>query len=126
MTTPTRADLLALIDEMAASAKKIVAERNAAYASSGDVFGNLNLIETLTAGQLSTEFGIVLRMGDKVSRLASLTRGGIDPGSEKLEDTSLDLMGYAALLILRHRTRGTAGTGCSPEKPQDPPAPPAA
>lgn len=103
---PTRDDLLAVIRELADKAVPKVAQRNAAYAGSGDVFGNLNLVETLSNGRLSTELGITLRMGDKVSRLYSLCADPtIDPTDEPLEDTLIDLLGYSALLLLRHRTR---------------------
>ena len=108
---PTRDDLLALIRELADKAIPKVAQRNAAYAGSGDVFGNLNLVETLSNGRLSTELGITLRMGDKVSRLYSLCSDPtIDAADESLEDTLIDLLGYSALLLLRHRTRTSPPT----------------
>lgn len=108
---PTRDDLLAVIRELADKAVPKVAQRNAAYAGSGDVFGNLNLVETLSNGRLSTELGITLRMGDKVSRLYSLCADPtIDPTDEPLEDTLIDLLGYSALLLLRHRTRTSPPT----------------
>jgi hypothetical protein len=108
---PTRDDLLAVIRELADKAVPKVAQRNAAYAGSGDVFGNLNLVETLSNGRLSTELGITLRMGDKVSRLYSLCSDPtIDPTDEPLEDTLIDLLGYSALLLLRHRTRTSPPT----------------
>lgn len=105
MTTPTRETLLAVIRELAEKAVPIVAQRNSAYAGGGDVFGNLNLIETLSSGDIRTETGIVIRMGDKVSRLYSLTARNAPENDESLEDTLIDLLGYSALLLLRHRTR---------------------
>ena len=110
MTTspPTRDELLAVIRELAEKAVPIVAQRNSAYAGGGDVFGNLNLIETLSSGDIRTETGIVIRMGDKVSRLYSLTARNVPENDESLEDTLIDLLGYSALLLLRHRTRQTS------------------
>jgi len=102
---PTRDELLAVIRELAEKAAPIVAQRNSAYAGGGDVFGNLNLIETLSSGDIRTETGIVIRMGDKVSRLYSLTARNAPENDESLEDTLIDLLGYSALLLLRHRTR---------------------
>ena len=102
---PTRDKLLAVIRELAEKAVPIVAQRNSAYAGGGDVFGNLNLIETLSSGDIRTETGIVIRMGDKVSRLYSLTARNAPENDESLEDTLIDLLGYSALLLLRHRTR---------------------
>jgi hypothetical protein len=100
---PTRDELLAVIRELAEKAVPIVAQRNSAYAGGGDVFGNLNLIETLSSGDIRTETGIVIRMGDKVSRLYSLTTRNAPENDESLEDTLIDLLGYSALLLLRHR-----------------------
>jgi hypothetical protein len=54
---PTRDELLAVIRELAEKAVPIVAQRNSAYAGGGDVFGNLNLIETLSSGDIRTETG---------------------------------------------------------------------
>lgn len=105
MTTPTREALLDTIRQLADRAIPVVAQRNAAYAGGGDVFGNLNLIETLSSGDIRTETGIVIRMGDKVSRLYSLTARNAPENDESLEDTLVDLLGYSALLLLRHRTR---------------------
>lgn len=89
-------------------AEVIVRSRNAAYSGAGDVFGNLNMIETLSHGKVTTEVGIVIRMADKVARLYNLLEGA--PGSdERLEDTLLDLIGYAALLRLRTASRSAPG-----------------
>lgn len=103
--SPSRSDLLALIDRLCASTKRTVEKRNAAYAGSGDVFGNLNMIETLSHGAVSTETGIIIRMADKVSRLYSLCAEGAPESDEKLLDTCEDLIGYVALLVLRHESR---------------------
>lgn len=115
MTTPTREALLDTIRQLADRAIPVVAQRNAAYAGGGDVFGNLNLIETLSSGDIRTETGIVIRMGDKVSRLYSLTARNAPENDESLEDTLVDLLGYSALLLLRHRTRlrQVPGAQCS-------------
>ena len=127
MTNPTREALLDTIRHLADRAIPIVAQRNAAYAGGGDVFGNLNLIETLSSGDIRTETGIVIRMGDKVSRLYSLTARNAPENDESLEDTLVDLLGYSALLLLRHRTRRVPGSKYvrldDPETPPSPPAP---
>jgi hypothetical protein len=102
---PTRTDLLKTLDEIHEKARVTVEKRNAAYAGAGDVFGNLNLIETLSNGKVSTEAGIVIRMADKISRLWSLVQEGAPESDEKLEDTLQDLLGYSGLLLLRRRTR---------------------
>lgn len=111
---PSRQDLLDTIRSLADKAIPIVTQRNAAYAGGGDVFGNLNLIETLSSGDIRTETGIVIRMGDKVSRLYSLTARSASENDESLEDTLIDLLGYSALLLLRHRTRTQTSIPASP------------
>lgn len=120
MTTPTREALLDTIRQLADRAIPVVAQRNAAYAGGGDVFGNLNLIETLSSGDIRTETGIVIRMGDKVSRLYSLTARNAPENDESLEDTLVDLLGYSALLLLRHRTRKSSPPIIPKEPPKGP------
>lgn len=107
MAEPTRADLLATVDHLCQLTKDTLAQRNRAYAGdTGSVFGNLNLVETLSNGRLTTELGIVMRMGDKVSRLFQLLSDPAIPHSdEPIEDTIRDLIGYSSLLQLRHSTR---------------------
>ena len=70
--------------------------KNAAY-------GDSAARAPLFAPNVSPEEGVWVRLGDKVARLASLLRGGPDNG-EPIDDTLLDLAGYAAILwTLRNR-----------------------
>jgi len=98
---PTRADLLQGLLLLTNDTLRVLQERNAAYAGEGDVFGNPNLVETLSGGKTSTETGIVLRLGDKISRLYQLVANRAPEADEKLEDTLRDVLGYTALLYLR-------------------------
>lgn len=66
------------------------------------------MIEALSGGDIATEAGIVIRMGDKVSRAFALTHHGVSEGDEKLEDTLHDLLGYSALLLCRYLSRDPA------------------
>lgn len=64
--------------------------KNAAY---GDSAGKAPIF----APNVSPEESVWVRLGDKVSRLESLLRGADDNG-ESVNDTLLDLAGYAAIL----------------------------
>ena len=60
-------------------------------------FANLELTEKL--GNCSTEQGIIVRMSDKLSRLASFAaQGQLSVKDESVEDTLLDLANYCVLL----------------------------
>lgn len=65
-------------------------KKNAAY---GDSAGQAPRF----APNVSPEESVWVRLGDKVSRLETLLRGGPDNG-EPIDDTLLDLAGYAAIL----------------------------
>ena len=69
------------------------------------MFGNLNLVEALSNGLITTEMGIIIRMADKIARSWTLATTAGREGDERLEDTLLDLIGYMALLIVRIRSR---------------------
>jgi len=69
----------------------IAKQRNDRYATPSDPFRNFR-----TCG----EYGIAVRMTDKVSRLLTLTTpGATDDLEESIDDTCLDLANYAMLLI---------------------------
>lgn len=70
--------------------------KNAAYSGNGDPFKNFKLAQHVG---LTAEQGILLRMGDKIARCATLINNPSTPtGDESLQDTLLDLMNYANLL----------------------------
>ena len=55
----------------------------------GDAFANYGVI------------GVLVRMGDKISRLQSITRKGISLiNNESLRDTLIDLHNYSAMAIM--------------------------
>lgn len=71
-------------------------KKNAAYGDSASR-------APLFAPNVSPEESVWVRLGDKVSRLESLLRGAADNG-ESINDTLLDLAGYAAILwTMRHQ-----------------------
>jgi hypothetical protein len=45
--------------------------------------------------------GVMIRMGDKLRRMASISNAGVTlVGDERLRDTALDLHNYAAMLVM--------------------------
>jgi hypothetical protein len=83
--------------------KRIVKAKNADY-SNGDAFKNFKMCEKL--GLCSVGQGILVRLSDKLSRVANLIDGS-QPAvlDEKIEDTLLDLSNYSIILLLylRHK-----------------------
>ncbi len=72
-------------------------KKNADY---GDSFANFGPV------------GVIVRMGDKINRLASVTRNGVNlVDTESVRDTLIDLHNYAAMAIMlldekkKHKTR---------------------
>lgn len=63
-------------------------------------------------GDAFTQYGVVgclVRIGDKLSRLQSVTRNSVSyVEDERLEDTLLDLMNYAAIAVALKRTDSSA------------------
>jgi len=51
------------------------------------------------------EMGIVVRLGDKLDRLANLVIENKNPNYESVEDTWKDVIGYGILGLLEHRRR---------------------
>lgn len=69
--------------------------KNAAY-------GDSAAKAPIFAPNISPEEAVFVRLGDKVSRLETLLRGTDDNG-ESIDDTLLDLAGYAAILWTMRR-----------------------
>lgn len=78
-------------------AEALLKAKNADYADQDDPFFNLSMCEKL--GICSTEVGILVRMCDKISRMAKLLKRPNKVVDEKIEDTALDLENYAFLFM---------------------------
>lgn len=92
----------------------LIASKNDDYAGDGDPFANFRMAEKMG---LTTEQGIMLRLLDKVARLANIQKkGSASVTSESIDDTLLDLANYTAILyayrrsIQRVDTTGNLGT----------------
>lgn len=78
------------------SSVSLIEKKNSDYAGTEDPFKNFRMAELLG---LTVEEGIMLRMLDKMSRLANTHKTeGVQVSSETVDDTIRDLAGYAAIL----------------------------
>jgi len=96
----TTSDLIGYAREFFDQCIAIMETKNARYAGAYDPFRNL---------RAGGEYGIAIRMGDKVSRLTTLTHpvNTVDGADESVEDTCHDTANYAMLLsALRSNERG--------------------
>lgn len=92
----TREQLLALHDKLSRQARDIIAKKNADYGDPDDCFGNLRLCEQMKL--CSMPKGILIRMADKIRRVANLLdRPALV--AETAEDNVLDVINYAILLL---------------------------
>ena len=83
MTTEVRVSQLITIQNEALA---LFIKKNTDY---GDAFANYGPI------------GVIIRMGDKIQRLISVTNSGINlVNTESLRDTLIDLHNYAAMSIM--------------------------
>ena len=83
MTTSSRLDQY---DKIHIEARTLFAKKNADY---GDAFANYGAI------------GVLVRMGDKIQRLQSITAKNISlVNDEKIRDTLIDLHNYSAMAIM--------------------------
>lgn len=73
----------------------IMKKKNADYASESDPF--LNFRGATSLG-ITVEQGILVRMQDKMSRIANLIQRPAQVADEKIEDTLIDLANYSAIL----------------------------
>lgn len=68
--------------------------------SKNEAYGNAAAKEPIFLPLLSSQDAILVRMSDKVSRLANLRRSQCDDNGESFNDTILDLAGYCVLYLV--------------------------
>lgn len=94
------------------AARQLSFRKNQDYAApdarGGDlyaIFANFMQCERLNI--CSVEAGFMVRMSDKISRLANLTREGHERmvEDEKIEDTVMDIINYSILLLAYIQTK---------------------
>jgi len=77
-------------------ASGLLVRKNHDYAGDEDPLKNFHLAEYL--GVTTTERAILVRMLDKVARIATVLNEGAEVKEETLHDTLVDLANYAAIL----------------------------
>lgn len=73
-------------------------KKNKDYTGDGDSFKNFLAIEELTDKKITAEEGILVRMTDKINRIANLLYKPNEVADEKIQDTLLDLAVYSIIL----------------------------
>ena len=77
---------------------EITKAKNSDYANNEDAFANFSLIETITNGKITTAEGMLVRLTDKLQRVANLIYKEADVADERLQDTLLDLSNYEDIM----------------------------
>ena len=97
-----RKELLELHYKMSGLAYGLMEKKNQDYTSGAEKEDAMHNFRQFGA------FGIVVRMGDKLSRLESIAKGKDMKVAESAEDTLLDLMNYSVLLMayLKEKSSG--------------------
>lgn len=100
----TQQEYLARFEEILKTMLETTRAKNTDYAGADDAFHNFRLIETLTHGRLTMFDGLLVRLSDKLSRVANLTTADPVVKAEAIEDTLLDNAVYSIIGILMRRT----------------------
>ena len=74
----------------------ILKRKNSDYSGDSNTYHNFMHCEEL--GLCSTEAGIMVRMSDKMARVATLLKQNAKVSDENIKDTLLDLANYAMIL----------------------------
>ena len=93
----TRDDFLKLLADNYAKSLKIMKKKNADYCGDSDPLANFRRVESFG---LSLEQGILVRMSDKMARIGNLLLTTAQVKDESIEDTLIDLMGYANIMLV--------------------------
>jgi len=94
---PKTVELFALLDQI----KSIAIKKSHDYAGDVDPMSNFRLCET--AG-IPAWKGIVVRLGDKLSRIMNFAKKGeLKVSDESVEDTCIDLAAYSLLCLIMYR-----------------------
>ena len=93
----TKNELFNKHQEMCHQALELMKKKNHDYSAGEDPFKNFRMCELL--GICSTEAGVLVRLSDKLSRIASILSSGKSMvKDESLNDTLIDIINYAIIL----------------------------
>ena len=99
----TQKEYLKEFENITKSMLEINTAKNSDYSGGGtnNEYKNFKIIEELTNGDISVEEGILVRLTDKISRIASLIKGQANKvNDEKITDTLQDLANYSIILLI--------------------------
>jgi len=91
-----REEFIREIEANATNDVDIVMAKNADYANGDDPFQNFRLVAAM--GTCTVEQGILVRMSDKMQRIANLLTREAEVKDESIADTLSDLRNYANIL----------------------------
>lgn len=97
MSKTSREAFLKLHEACCADARELCSRKSGDYADDGDALRNLRMCEAL--GLATVEQGILVRLTDKLSRLANLMTRDAKVVDESVRDTVLDIVNYALLFL---------------------------
>ena len=92
----TREEFIKQFEETLTYMYETMKKKNADYASDDNPFGNFELVKQL--GLTSIETGILVRMSDKMARIANLLDKDAQVKDEAITDTLADLANYSVIL----------------------------
>lgn len=98
----TRDQLFEFHQKLCADAESLMRRKNADY-SKADTFGNLKSCEAFQICEAET--GILVRLTDKFSRLATLIQRPPECLDESFRDTIIDVINYAVLMAAIRESR---------------------
>jgi hypothetical protein len=97
----SREELFALHTELCYKALGLMRKKNSDYSTTGP-FQNLKASE---AFGVSAELGTLVRLGDKLSRIASLMQRDAQVNDESFDDTVIDGINYLILIAALRRSK---------------------
>lgn len=93
----TQIEYIKKFEELATEEIELTKLKNGDYAQPLDAFANFRRIEDITAGRISVEDGILCRITDKISRVASLLANTANVKEESLIDNLKDISVYCRI-----------------------------
>lgn len=94
-----RQDLLDFHNRICSDARALMERKNHDYTGKGGESPFANFTRTEALGVCTTEQGFLVRMSDKLSRMASFVHSGeFKVSDESVRDTLIDLINYSVLL----------------------------
>lgn len=102
LTNMTRHQFLERMKELYALNVETSKKKNSDYAGNGDPFANFKLSEYFG---IPVEQAILVRMSDKMSRIATLLKQEAQVVDEKIGDTLCDLANYAVIMRMYLETK---------------------